>query len=78
MVCSGVQRKKFERAKDDLQRIHEDSKIRATYPRRSRRLSVAVCHTESLEHAFKHRAELYQLHQQKLGSNGARFDKGRT
>ena len=31
MVCSGIQRKKFARTKDDLQTIHEKSKIRAGF-----------------------------------------------
>ena len=32
-VCSGIQRKEFSRAKDGLQGIHEDSQVRAEFPR---------------------------------------------
>ena len=45
--CRWLQRKKFARAKDDLQRIHEDSQDRSEFPRHRRRMSMEVSHTAS-------------------------------
>ena len=56
LVYNGLERKKFARAKDDLQRTHESCQIRAEFPRRWRRLFQDVSHTESQVKASEHRS----------------------
>ena len=53
----GVQRKKFARAKGDLQIIHKRCKIRATFSRGGWRLSMVFRNTESLGKVPKFTAE---------------------
>ena len=56
MVCGGLQRKNFARAKDS-QIVHEGFQNRSTFPRRRRHVSLVVGHTEREDESFKHRTE---------------------
>ena len=60
MVCSGIERKNFAPARENLQRIHESSEVCLTLPRRWRRLWMVVSDTESSGKAFKHRPRLHR------------------
>ena len=51
-------RKKLARAQAELQTHHDHPQIRATFPRRSRRLSMVFSHTESSGKVPKHRPDV--------------------
>ena len=61
MVCSGLQQKKFERAKDDLQGFHGDYQVTAE----------VINKLPNIDPSSTAEAWLEQL---KLGSNGVHFD----
>ena len=67
LVCISTQRKIFGRAKGDLQRIHDSSNIRATFPWRRQRLSMVSRRSppnsswNMWERAFHHIFDLFKV-----------------